>query len=170
MCCADIPLPPLHPRDQSDHVATMLYIVDFLSQFSKVLAMKHISFQDFCQSLYSTAAASTPPDAAPISAPSTHPNAAPNAQTGDAASVQASAAGCSDLAAPSAVVNGTADLTDAPSGIANGVATNGLLAGAAADLQAEDGDSTVLFDVYRGLLQFLLQVRSCDIEYLAHGT
>ena len=163
-CCADIPLPPLHPRDQSDHVATMLYIVDFLSQFSKVLAMKPISFQDFCQSLHSTAAASAPPNPAPSAASDVHPSDARNTQPRDAAGAQTSAPGLPDLAAPSAVVNGTSGLTAAVLGVANGVATNGLLASAGADLQADDGDSTVLFDVYRGLLQFLLQV--CEMTAL----
>lgn len=145
---ADVPLPPLHPRDESDHVATMLYIVDFLSQFSKVLAMKPISFQDFCQSLNSTAAASAPPNAAAIAMPGAAPNAEPSAPL--------NASGLAALADPSAVVNGAVGHAESePNAVSS---ANGLLATAGATDQADGGDSTVLFDAYRGLLQFLLQV------------
>ena len=144
---ADVPLPPLHPHDESDHVATMLYIVDFLSQFSKVLAMKPISFQDFCQSLNSTAAASAPPSAAATAMPGVASSAEPGAPL--------NASGLAALAAPSAVVNGAVGHAESEPNAVSSV--NGLLATAGATDQA-DGDSTVLFDAYRGLLQFLLQV------------
>lgn len=128
----------------------MLYIVDFLTQFSKVLAMKPISFKDFCQSLYSTAATIAPPDGAATANPTAHAHA------------QLPGSTLAALAAPSAVVNGYSN--SAP-GSVNEVLSNGLLASIGAEDQVTGGDSTVLFDVYRGLLQFLLQV--CILSLLS---
>lgn len=140
---ADVPLPPVHSLEQSNHVATMLYIVDFLAQFSKVLAMKPVSFQDFCHSLYSTAAIGQPTDA--------------TAKAAATAEQRLHGSDLVALAAPDAIVNGHAER--APGTLSN-VLGNGLLASIDAAAQDADGDSTVLFDVYRGLLQFLLQVNT----------
>ena len=127
-----MPLPPLQPADQSDHVATMLYIVDFLSQFSKVVAMQSITFQDFFQSLHATAAASgggLSPGTALLA-----------------------------LATPSAAVNGSVGATESVSCTVSGDFANGVAAEGGGDGQSPSSDSTPLFHVYRGLLQFLLQV------------
>lgn len=158
----DVPIPPLHPHRQSDHVASILYIADFLTQFCKVLATKPITFQQLCTCLHP----GTSPDALLAS------NPLPTTAGGRSATAAAKLAGSAAVGGASrsqaAAVggrSGTAGLSNGAvaqhgRGVSNGGCTNG--GGAAAlgipdDAKAADGNGA-LFDVYRGLLQFLLQV------------
>lgn len=153
-----MPIPPLHPHRQSDHVASILYIADFLTQFSKVLATKPITFQELCTCLH--------PGASPNTLLASHPagprSGAPTAKAAGSAAV--GGAGRSQTTA----VGGhgsTAGLSNgAVAQHGRGVGGSGCPNGSAAavlrtcsDAKAADGNGA-LFDVYRGLLQFLLQV------------
>ena len=148
----DVPIPPMHPPKQSDHVASILYIADFLTQFTKVLAIKPITFQELCACLHPH----TPPNAlfdfvSRLSAAATARTAASSAVAG-AGRGQAAAVG----------LNGSA------AGLSNGaVRQKGALGGSvsngdAAELGGHDERAAAgheaLFELYRGLLQFLLQV------------
>jgi len=146
-CCVeiagrfDVPIPPMQPAKQSDHVASMLYIADFLTQFTKVLAIQPITFQELSACLHPN----TPANA--LLEPSTTAvaprGAARPAAVGGVARGAATAA-ANGVAAP--VSNGA---------MSNGPVPNGAAKGADA-ITAAGGEA--LFELYRGLLQFLLQV------------
>lgn len=143
-----MPIPPLHPPKQSDHVASILYIADFLTQFSKVLAIKPVTFQDLCASLH----------------PGTSPNALLASNTATAAGGRLAAAAAAKLAG-SAAVGGAGrsqatalGVNASTTGLSNGVSQqSGAVCGSGGGKLVADG-SGALFDLYRGLLQFLLQV------------
>ena len=137
----DVPVPPLQPPKQSAHVASMLYIADFLTQFTKVLAIKPISFQELSACLHPNTPSNDLLDP-PAPTASRDPAAAPGRPT--AAGSVATAPVANGVAGP--MSNGT---------IAKGPARNG--AGKGVDGMTPAG-SEALFELYRGLLQFLLQV------------
>ena len=161
-CCAaiagrfDVPIPPMQPAKQSDHVASMLYIADFLTQFTKVLAIQPITFQELSACLHPN----TPTNALlKPSATAVAPRGAVRpAAVGSVARGAATAAAANGVTAP--VSNGT---------IPNGPVPNGAAKGADA-ITAAGGEA--LFGLYRGLLQFLLQVMHCTATLKAvrcHG-
>ncbi len=161
-CCAaiagrfDVPIPPMQPAKQSDHVASMLYIADFLTQFTKVLAIQPITFQELSACLHPN----TPTNALlEPSATAVAPRGAVRpAAVGSVARGAATAAAANGVTAP--VSNGT---------IPNGPVPNGAAKGADA-ITAAGGEA--LFGLYRGLLQFLLQVMHCTATLKAvrcHG-
>lgn len=137
----DVPVPPLQPPKQSAHVASMLYIADFLTQFTKVLAIKPISFLELSACLHPNTPSNTLLDP-----PATTASRDPAGAAGRPTAVG------SDATAP--VANGVAGLMSNGT-IAKGPAQNG--AGKGADGMTAAG-SEALFELYRGLLQFLLQV------------
>ncbi|DBB13479.1 TPA: hypothetical protein ACH3X3_000533 [Trebouxia sp. C0006] len=145
----DVPIPPMQPAKQSDHVASMLYIADFLTQFTKVLAIQPITFQELSACLHPN----TPANA--LLEPSTTAvaprGAARPAAVGSVARGPATAAASNGVTAP--VSNGA---------MSNGPMPNGAAKGADA-ITAAGGEA--LFELYRGLLQFLLQGSPSPIEY-----
>ncbi len=126
-----MPIPPLQPAKQSDHVASMLYIADFLTQFTKVLAIKPITFQELSACL--------------------HPHTPANALLDPAATAGNRAA--------AVAVNGA---------VANGVLANGVRDSGDDSEGITAAGSEALFELYRGLLQFLLQVSfvCCGVDCL----
>ena len=163
----DVPIPPLHPPKQSDHVASILYIADFLTQFSKVLAIKPVAFQELCACLHPGASpnallASNPPFMAAgrssAAAAAKHPMGGPG--RGQATAV----AGAGKSHATAVGVNaGGAGLSNGVlqqgQPVGNGTAPNGGGGAASGGCGEKEAEANVaLFDLYRGLLQFLLQV------------
>lgn len=166
-----MPIPPLHPHRQSDHVASILYIADFLTQFCKVLATKPITFQQLCACLHpgtspnallasnplpTTAGGRSAAAAAKLAGSAAAAKLACSAAVGSAGRNQATAVG----GRPGIAGLSNGAVAQHGGGVSNGGCTNG--GGAAAlgtpdDAKTADGNAA-LFDVYRGLLQFLLQV------------
>lgn len=136
-----MPVPPLQPPKQSAHVASMLYIADFLTQFTKVLAIKPISFQELSACLHPNTPSITLLDP-PATIASRDPDGAAGRPT--AVGSAATAPVANGVAGP--MSNGT---------VATGSAQNGP--GKGVDGMTPAG-SEALFELYRGLLQFLLQV------------
>ena len=132
----------MQPAKQSDHVASMLYIADFLTQFTKVLAIQPITFQELSACLHPNIPANA------LLEPSTTAvaprGAARSAAVGSVARGPATTAAANGVTA--SVSNGA---------ISNGPVPNGAAKGADA-ITAAGGEA--LFELYRGLLQFLLQV------------
>ena len=169
----DVPIPPLHPVKQSDHVASILYIADFLTQFSKVLAIKPVTFQDLCACLHpgtspNALLASTPATTAArrssAAAAAKHavggPGRGPGTAVDSAGRSQATAVGVN--ASGAGLSNGVVQQGGA---VGNGTATKdgggSAASGGCGEKEAEANGA--LFELYRGLLQFLLQVsHSCD--------
>ncbi|DBA92727.1 TPA: hypothetical protein ACH3X1_002933 [Trebouxia sp. C0004] len=145
----DVPIPPMQPAKQSDHVASMLYIADFLTQFTKVLAIQPITFQQLsaCLHPYTPANALLEPSTTAV----VPRGVARPAAVGGVARGAATAASANGVTAP----------------VSNGAILNGLMpnhAGKGADaITAAGGEA--LFELYRGLLQFLLQGSPSPIEY-----
>ena len=161
----DVPIPPLHPPKQSDHVASILYIADFLTQFSKVLSIKPVTFQELCACLHPGAS----PNALLASNPTTttagrsFAAAAAKHAVGGPGRGQATAVGGASRSQVTAV-----DVHASGAGLSNGViqqgqavGTNGAVSGGCGEKAVEV--NSALFELYRGLLQFLLQVSHfCD--------
>ena len=148
-----MPIPPLQSVKQSDHVASMLYVADFLNQFTKVLAIKPTTFEELASYLHPT----IPPDTLLEPAALRATAGAASGSTGGARSTAVGASG--KVHAATVVPNGTAVAVpngavpgSGPSSSSNGTAANGADEGASAGNEG-------LFELYRGLLQFLLQVR-----------
>ena len=164
----DVPIPPLHPVKQSDHVASILYIADFLTQFSKVLAIKPVTFPELCACLHPGASlnallASNPTTTA--AGRSSAAAAAKHAMGGPGRGQATAVAGASGRSQATAVAinasgaglsNGVVQQGGA---VGNGTATHGgggAVSGGCDEKVAEANGA--LFELYRGLLQFLLQV------------
>ena len=147
----DVPIPPLQPRKQSDHVASMLYIADFLTQFTQVLAIKPITFQQLSACLH----------------PNTLPNALldPPAVAATHGTAVAAVKGTHGPPAKAVAANGIAGAgptSNGPRAVANGLGSN-----SDASTGSIPAGNEGLFELYRGLLQFLLQVNElpCAISH-----
>lgn len=140
-------------------MASILYIADFLTQFSKVLSIKPVTFQELCACLHPGASpnallASNPTTATAgrsfAAAAAKHAVAGPGRGQATAVGVHASGAGLSN----GVIQQGRA--------LGNGTTTTngggGAVSGGCGEKAAEVNGA--LFELYRGLLQFLLQV-SC---------
>lgn len=143
----DVPIPPLQPRKQSDHVASMLYIADFLTQFTQVLAIKPITFRELSACLH----------------PNTLPNALldPPAVAATHGTAVAAVKGTHGPPAKAVAANGIAGAgptSNGPRAVANGLGSN-----SDASTGSIPAGHEGLFELYRGLLQFLLQVNECPV-------
>ena len=148
----DVPIPPMHPPKQSDHVASILYIADFLTQFTKVLAIKAITFQELCACLHPH----TPPnallDSVSRSSAATTARAAGSTAVGAASKGQVATVGLNGITVT--LSNGTVQQKSA---LGSSVSNCDAAASGRHDERVAAGHEA-LFELYRGLLQFLLQV------------
>ena len=150
----DVPIPHMHPPKQSDHVASILYIADFLTQFTKVLAIKPVTFQELCACLHP----STPPNALLDYTPAGRPSAAAAARAGGATAVGAAGRGHTTAVGVNGSAAGLSNGAGQRSVALGGAVSNGDGAAAGRHDERVAAGNEALFELYRGLLQFLLQV------------
>lgn len=148
-------------------MASILYIADFLTQFNKVLAIKPVTFQELCGCLHPGASLdallafnSTATAAGRSSAAAAAKHAVGGLGRGQATAVGgagrslATAVGIN--ASGAGLSNGVVQQGGA---VGNGTATNGSGGAASGGCGGKAAEANgALFELYRGLLQFLLQV------------